>query len=1317
MRRNGWIAALLLVCTNCLAGFAAAQDAEFGPAAPETDVFALPFGVAIGHAGPGPRIFVTDALDHRIYFADVSAPPGPARWRDFGFVSDRTRSEALNAPQAVAVDALGHVYVVDTDGGGLFRFQYDEVTDSYQHDPSFQPHAEADGTAINRPRDVEIDDAGRIFLLDSGNSRILVIEDPATPDWTVWREDVAWSNPYGIALDSDGTVLLADTGNHRLLRLGPDPGQDTEIGGFGTHAGQFRAPRDVAVLADGRLLVADTRNGRVSLLDADGSPIRGLVGRSVLSAPGQVAVGAGGQIVVSDIARARLLSWTGAGALPGHDGYLRDYVGDTGIEPSGNFITASSPDILIRHAPDVDLASVGTGGLEALAFQDTRYGRNSYVYIAVHNRGTTPLPGAAVRFYWTDPSGPRVFPDDWSADGFFQHWASPTENTPGNILALPDIPPQQNGVDGRVLAGPIIWRAPPPETASAGDNRLTLAARLVHVEDPTWAFPGPFGTNVSNNFAERTVEVRRGPFPEGEQDTLVLRANVPTLPDPVDPDILETRLTELNDWVGAASYGAASLAPVYRGPVTLDHPLSYYQAPDRSLLIEMAEEVLGKALAIEPDLLDGAGSGPDDDIDRVVIVLNDPAFQADWATTGLWPYVVGGDTRWLSVQVQGPGNVMAQYAHGISHQFGLKDLYIHEQVDFGGPHTAEGWDVMASLDNPVQPLVWSKEIAGWVTGSGAEVTFIGRPHVNNPRVGEPPITLVPQAAAQPGDVAGIAIGLSETATNLQTETHFYYVEARAPTGEDPAPAPGAIVYYANNLIPQGEAPVIVTDVADGTATIADAPLLPGAVVAPPGTGIEVRLAASQPGGDAVAVEVDYAPPVSHFNVYLQQGNPAWTSESIWIDNQRDGGGYDSYDGTLQLSGTGPLTEPAIADEENRVYARVFNSGPATAYDVEVRFHMSEPWHTVGGEDAFDFRATRFIAEIPPGEHRDVFFTWIPDGTEDPHNCVRVSLRRLTNDTWAHDNDAQQNVNVVESTSASPYKEVTHEFSFLHRDKAPKLVYFRTDGVPEEWEASIEPRKALLEGGQAFVGTFRFKPDDEAKLCSNEDLHVTAWTPRGDTLVLLGGTTVAAGLRRETGMKISTGTAKCRLLPQEGGGYLTQPRRLPVEIDPAEAVPLESCRFISVSGCVEPIGRQRWIALRFADPEGNPVYRRVRADREGCFRGGLAVVEGGAWHVSAHFAGDDCAGSVDADQVVEVDLPSHEDVDRDGLADEREIQGDADGDGIANHLDQDSDGDGIPDGKEEAGDADNDGLDNVVDPDSDNDGIPDGDDKSPLVPKD
>ena len=67
-----------------------------------------------------------------------------------------------------------------------------------------------------------------------------------------------------------------------------------------------------------------------------------------------------------------------------------------------------------------------------------------------------------------------------------------------------------------------------------------------------------------------------------------------------------------------------------------------------------------------------------------------------------------------------------------------------------------------------------------------------------------------------------------------------------------------------------------------------------------------------------------------------------------------------------------------------------------------------------------------------------------------------------------------------------------------------------------------------------------------------------------------------------------------------------------------------------------------------------------------------------------------------------------DRDNDGLPDDEEVPGDADGDGIENIDDPDSDDDGLLDGEDGTGDPDGDGLPNFADRDSDNDGFEDGD---------
>ena len=60
----------------------------------------------------------------------------------------------------------------------------------------------------------------------------------------------------------------------------------------------------------------------------------------------------------------------------------------------------------------------------------------------------------------------------------------------------------------------------------------------------------------------------------------------------------------------------------------------------------------------------------------------------------------------------------------------------------------------------------------------------------------------------------------------------------------------------------------------------------------------------------------------------------------------------------------------VAKVVNRIYARIHNAGPATAFDFDVRFRVSEPYHTVGGEADFDtFVGIKHVDSLAAGTKR------------------------------------------------------------------------------------------------------------------------------------------------------------------------------------------------------------------------------------------------------------------------------------------------------------------------------------------------------------
>ncbi|MCB9647695.1 MAG: hypothetical protein H6730_13985 [Deltaproteobacteria bacterium] len=1275
---------------------ARADSLEFGPPQVIAGTLTLPMGVAVD-AGEA-RLFVSDAGAHRFLVRPLADLGDPTKWVAHGATPSIGDAASLHEPQAIAVDGGGNVYVVDTFAGDVRLFRYDAVAGTYTYDPTFcgTNASTVDGVPNALPRDIAIGADGKIHLLDSGNRRILVADGPNDTAWSVERTDATLLNPYGLDVGADGTIVVADTDHHRIVRY-PTTGPSVSFGFFGAQNGAFRFPRDVALGPDGRMYVADTDNHRIEILKSTGAHAQNLAVAPLMMRPEKVTL-RGGHVYVVDSQAKRVVAFRGPLDPPPFDLFARDYLTDPGVQPSNAAFALASPDLLVRHDHDVDVSAAATSGLEAYAFQSVTAGHAVYVYAGVANRGTLVAPSAQLRIFWAHHGSPLLFPDDWKSSGLFAVDAAFAKGAASNTLSVPEL-----GPGAYVVLGPLLWEPPAPASPAAISEDMALLARVVAAFDPTETGTGTDQIRLNNNLALRTVRVSQGPTPIGDQDTLVLRVNLPDVAGDADPGTVSARIDELSAWVSEASYGATSIDPLYRGPVTLAHPLAFYEAAELHPAVELAEEALGLAIASEPAVLDGPTAAPGDDIDRVILVLNDSAFDRDYATTGLWPYTTPTGIRFLSVSIQGPNNPLPVFAHGFAHQVGLEDLYIHENVTFPKPHVVDGWDDMARPETGAHPLTWSKELATWVTGANRKITYIPRPAPTAPINGAP-MPLVFNSSALAGETVGIALGLTPGVTALTDETQFYWVEARSPNlGDYDAVVPmrGVLAYTANRLIPQGQAPVLLRDHAPGTDTVDDAAFGVGDTDAPAGTGITMRVVSELPAANGYSIEIDWAPPFDDYNVRIRRGAHEWESPDIWVDNQRDGGGYAADLGQP----TGPSGERPLGGQDNRIYARIYNDGPGTAYDFEVHFLLSDPYHTVGTDGQFDLHKIVLIPKLDPGAHADVYAVWRPLSADDPHSCVRVEIRRLFKNSNASDDDAQQNLQVEYSTSHSPYQPVHFDFQLENTESTPKLVYFRAEDVPGTWDRVLTPPKRLLLPGASVVGALDVRPPVDAPNCTDHRMFVTAWRPRGDTLIRVGGATVDVDLRHNTQLDVKPDLSRC------------DERKSGLNVE-ASAASTKRCARLHAAGCTDPPLPNQTVILKYTDPAGNPVYHEVTTDAFGCYEDSYATVEGGTWGVAAYFPPQGCQGpATTATGSLTVPWPPTGDQDGDGRPDDHEVQGDADHDGVPNQLDPDSDDDGIPDGLEPDGDIDGDGQDNVVDTDSDGDGVPDGSDPTPWGPGD
>ncbi len=721
------------------------------------------------------------------------------------------------------------------------------------------------------------------------------------------------------------------------------------------------------------------------------------------------------------------------------------------------------------------------------------------------------------------------------------------------------------------------------------------------------------GTTGINQGPQGYALVATGDFPEppaptGAQDTLVVRVKFQDVAlTPPLPNLLTT-MGEVVNYFTEVTYGQVTIQPDYLGPVDLDHPKDYYYHSERNLLIEMTEEVVAELVGDDSDVFNAGTATPNDDVDRLILVTNDVNFTEDWATTGPWPYALpGGITQPLSVSIQSYANGTARFTHGVGHQLGLVDLYAHPGVIFPRPYVDE-WDNMAGYFNNAHFLAWSKERAQWITDHGSEITYVERPAAGSSYTGLNPIPLHLQESTVQNRKA-IAIGLTPGATTLADEDAFYFIEARDNTlggFDDALPMSGVLVYYVNQLIPQGEGPVIVLDKVLTSQGLDDAAFGDGDEHEIPGTGITFRVETGT--GAAYHIHLTYVAPTTDYNVSITRGDTidgefySYFSPDIWIDSPKDGWNL----------GSGPpphdQIEPPVAGSLNRIYARIHNAG-ATSYDFDVKFRVSEPYHTVGGEADFDkFVDIKHIDSLADtsGSPEIVFVNWTPENDGDPHACVLVELINLKGtDTNEHDNWAQENLTKATSTTASPFTPVSYRYDLTNPYDHPALFYFRMRGQPPDWTVELVPRKVLLDPGERVEGVATVTPPPDAEVCTSEMLEVTSWTPRGDTLIPVGGAMLQVDLRRPSAVTLVTGARPC-------------PRQVY-----AASFEYPDCRGIAVEGCTDPPRPFEEIIVKFVDALGNPVYHTVVTDENGCFEDFLVNPPGGIWQVEAEYPGSDC----------------------------------------------------------------------------------------------
>jgi sugar lactone lactonase YvrE len=174
-------------------------------------------------------------------------------------------SAQLNFPSGVAADAIGNVFVADSNNNRIRKISGGRIStvagpgaDGFDGDGG-----PATAARLSRPTNLFLDDFGNLFILEGYRVR------KVTPDGMISTVG-AFGNWTAVALDHTGNLFLAEGESNRVQKVTPDGsmsivaggGTDLREGVPATSAQLFR-PFGVAIDRTGNLFIADSQNNRI----------------------------------------------------------------------------------------------------------------------------------------------------------------------------------------------------------------------------------------------------------------------------------------------------------------------------------------------------------------------------------------------------------------------------------------------------------------------------------------------------------------------------------------------------------------------------------------------------------------------------------------------------------------------------------------------------------------------------------------------------------------------------------------------------------------------------------------------------------------------------------------------------------------------------------------------------------------------------------------------------------------------------------------------------------------------------------------------
>jgi len=283
-----------------------------------------PDGVVVDASG---NLFIADEYNSRVRKVAtngiITTVAGNGVYGYSGDGGAATNAEFYN-PHGIAVDLIGNLFVAD--GQVIRKIGTNGIIATVAGYGSIAGDSGDGGAAtyaqLFAPQDVAVDATGNLFIADTHNYRIRevktngIINTVAGGGISSLGDGGAATNaelnwPYSVTVDATGNIFIADYGNYRIRKVDTN-GIITTVAGNGTSGysgdggaatnAELGSPYSVTVDATGNMFIADYSNYRIRKVDTNGI-ISTVVGYGIggyLSHPSSVVLDVKNNLFIAD---------------------------------------------------------------------------------------------------------------------------------------------------------------------------------------------------------------------------------------------------------------------------------------------------------------------------------------------------------------------------------------------------------------------------------------------------------------------------------------------------------------------------------------------------------------------------------------------------------------------------------------------------------------------------------------------------------------------------------------------------------------------------------------------------------------------------------------------------------------------------------------------------------------------------------------------------------------------------------------------------------------------------------------------------------